>query len=146
METIKNTLAENFTGKAQNLASHKFSLEECPDLSGKVFVGTGLSEGIGYGVLFTLLKNNISKVYTISASKEVEEGAEKDITEKLGADAAKKITWYQADLADWSKVSQIADEIAKSTPRVDIVFNNAARGIMTYQLTDLGIDRHMAVK
>lgn len=33
----------------------------------------------------------------------------------------------------------------KENDRLDILINNAARGIMTYQLTDYGVDRHMAV-
>lgn len=145
MDTVKNTIAENFGGAAQKLATHPFTLEQCPDLSGKVAVGTGLTEGIGYGVAFTLLKNNISKIYALSPSEEVKEGAVKDITEKLGAEAAAKFHWYQCDLADWVKVAKIASEIAKDTPRIDLLFNNGARGIMTYQLTDYGVDRHMAV-
>ncbi|KKY17991.1 putative retinol dehydrogenase 12 [Phaeomoniella chlamydospora] len=145
MDTIRNTIAENFGGPAQKLATHKFSLEECPDLSGKVMVGTGLTEGIGYGVMYTLLKNNISKVHAISTSEEVKDAAINDIAENLGEPAAQKVQWYQCDLSDWAKVAKIASKIAKSTSRIDILFNNAGRGIMTYQLTDLGVDRHMAV-
>ena len=42
------------------------------------------------------------------------------------------------------KVKQTADKIASSTDRIDILINNAARGIMTYQLTDYGVDRHVS--
>lgn len=45
MQTIKNTIAENFGGPSHELAEHKFSLEEVPDLSDKVAVVTGGSEG-----------------------------------------------------------------------------------------------------
>jgi NAD(P)-dependent dehydrogenase (short-subunit alcohol dehydrogenase family) len=42
-------------------------------------------------------------------------------------------------------VAETAKDIASKTDRLDILILNAARGIMTYQLTDYGVDRHMAV-
>jgi NAD(P)-dependent dehydrogenase (short-subunit alcohol dehydrogenase family) len=39
----------------------------------------------------------------------------------------------------------VADEIKKGTDRLDILINNAGRGVMAYQLTDYGVDRHMAM-
>jgi NAD(P)-dependent dehydrogenase (short-subunit alcohol dehydrogenase family) len=38
----------------------------------------------------------------------------------------------------------VAFDISKKTDRLDILINNAARGIMTYQLNKTGIDLHMA--
>jgi NAD(P)-dependent dehydrogenase (short-subunit alcohol dehydrogenase family) len=69
----------------------------------------------------------------------------KAIGEDMGEDAAKKVTWLHCDLAEWPKVTEIADKISSSTDRIDILIGDAARGIMTYQLTDYGVDRHMAV-
>jgi len=43
--TIKNTLAENLGGPFQNLGQSNFTLDEVPDLSGKVAVVTGGTEG-----------------------------------------------------------------------------------------------------
>lgn len=63
----------------------------------------------------------------------------------MGADAARKVTWFKCDMANWPSVAKTAKKIAESTDRIDILINNAARGIMTYQLTDYGVDRHMAV-
>lgn len=47
MEWVRNTIAENFGGPAEKLAAaeNQFKLEETPDLSGKVAVVTGGSEG-----------------------------------------------------------------------------------------------------
>ncbi|KAM0378558.1 hypothetical protein ACHAPY_006255 [Fusarium culmorum] len=74
IDTVKNTIAENFGGPAEQLATHQFSLSEPPNLSGKVAVVTGGSEGIGYGVTHTLLTHDISKIFILSLSKEVVEG------------------------------------------------------------------------
>ncbi|KAI1133709.1 retinol dehydrogenase 12 [Nemania abortiva] len=145
MDAVKNTLAENFGGKAENLATHQFSLDDVPDLTGKVAVVTGGSEGIGYGVTHTLLKHNIAKVYILSISEEVVKGAREAITKELGQSAADRTKWFQCDLADWKRAKDVADEIRKDTDRLDILVNNAGRGVMTYQLTEYGVDRHMAV-
>jgi NAD(P)-dependent dehydrogenase (short-subunit alcohol dehydrogenase family) len=48
-------------------------------------------------------------------------------------------------MGDWKGVTQTAKKNAESTDRLGILINNAARGIMSYQLTDYGVDRHMAV-
>ncbi|KAI1461499.1 NAD(P)-binding protein [Annulohypoxylon moriforme] len=145
MNTIKNTLAENFGGKAQNLGTHQFSLDQVPDLTGKTAVVTGGSEGIGYGCTHTLLKHNIAKVYILSVSEEVVAGAKDAIAKELGQEAANKTNWIRCDLLDWWRVKDVAKEIKKASDRLDILINNAARGIMTYQLTDYGVDRHMAI-
>ncbi|KAI0446996.1 oxidoreductase bli-4 [Xylaria telfairii] len=145
MNTIKNTLGENFGGRAESLATHQFSLDDVPDLTGKVAVITGGSEGIGYGVTYTLLKHNITKAYILSTSEEVVKGAKEAIAQDLGQAAADRTKWLQCDLSDWKKTKEIAGEIKKDADRLDILINNAGRGIMTYQLTDYGVDRHMAV-
>lgn len=145
MDTIKNTIAENFGGKAPSLATHQFSLDQVPDLTGKVAVVTGGSEGIGYGCTYTLLKHNIAKIYILSVSEDVVKGAKDAIAKELGQEAADKTEWMMCDLSDWNRVKDIAEKIKKDSDRLDILINNAGRGIMTYQLTDYGVDRHMAV-
>ncbi|KAL8826862.1 MAG: hypothetical protein Q9191_003534 [Dirinaria sp. TL-2023a] len=148
METIKQTIAQNLgSDESHKLVSEdqQFALEQTPSLDGKVAVITGGSEGIGYGVSHTLLSKGISKLFILSVSKEVVDGATNAIKEEMGEDVAKKVTWLQCDLSDWHGVKEVADKIASSTDRIDILINNAARGIMTYQLTSYGVDRHMAV-
>ncbi|KAK5013122.1 hypothetical protein BJ546DRAFT_696929 [Cryomyces antarcticus] len=147
MQTIRTTLVENFGGMAQNLATgdERFSLDEVPDLSGKVAVITGGSEGIGFGCTHTLLKHNIAKIFCISLRQEIADEATKAIDEEMGAGSAKKFVWLQCDLANWPQVVETANAILEQTDRIDILINNAARGIMTHQLAPLsGIDLHMA--
>ena len=147
VNAVKSTVAENMGGASHSLASeeHQFSIEQVPDLSGKVAVVTGGSEGIGYGCTHTLLSRNVAHLHILSVSKEVVDGALDAIRGEMGDATAKRVTWHQCDLSDWHRTKEVADEIAKSSDRLDILINNAARGIMTYQLTDYGVDRHMAV-
>lgn len=106
---------------------------------------TGGSEGIGYGVTYTLLKHNIAKLYIISTSEDVVKGAKEAIAKDLGKEMADRTVWIQCDLSDWKQVKDVAEKIKSSTDRLDILVNNAGRGIMTYQLTNYGVDRHMAI-
>jgi NAD(P)-dependent dehydrogenase (short-subunit alcohol dehydrogenase family) len=147
IDKVKTTVAENMGGPAHKVVpkEQQFSVEDVPDLSGKVAVITGGSEGIGYAYTHTLLTHNIKHLFILSVSKDVVDGAVDAIKEEMGPDAAGKVTWFQCDMADWKRVKETADKIASQTDRIDILINNAARGIVTYQITDYGVDRHMAV-
>jgi len=127
------------------LGANQFTLEECPDLSGKVAVVTGGAQGIGYGVAYTLLKNNISKLFILSTNQEVQKGAKETFAKELGEDKANRTVWFKCDLSDWRRVKEVAEIIKSQTDRLDILVNNSGRGIMTPELTDYGVDRHMAV-
>lgn len=147
VKAVQTTLSQNLGGPAHNLAadSRKFSLEETPDQSGKVAVVTGGSEGIGYGAVHTLLKKNIAKVFILSVREDVIADSVESIKEELGEELSNRMKWIQLDLSNWKQIPDVASQISSETDRIDILINNAARGIMTYQLTDLGVDRHMAV-
>ena len=147
MEAVRRTLVENLGGPAHNLArgDERFTLDEVPDLSGKVALVTGGSEGIGFGCTHTLIKHGISKLFILSIRKEVIDEALKAIDEEFGAGTSKKIVWLQCDLSDWEAVTKIASEIRGQTDRLDILLNSAARGVMTQQFAPTnGIDLHMA--
>jgi NAD(P)-dependent dehydrogenase (short-subunit alcohol dehydrogenase family) len=149
MQAVKNTIAENLGN--QILGSHslapkdqQFSLEEVPDLSGKVALVTGGSEGVGYGCTHTLLSRNVSKLFIISKGEDIVTDAINAITQEMGKDKADRVEWIQCDLSDWEQTGKVAFQIREKTDRLDILINNAARGIMTYQHNKHGIDLHMA--
>lgn len=149
MEAVKNTIAENFgkiiPGNEMASKEGQFSLDQVPDLSGKVAVVTGGSEGIGYGCTHTLLKHNISKLFIISLNKEIVDDAISAIRNEMGEEAAKKVEWLHCDLSDWEAIAKTAFQISDKTDRIDILINNAGRGVMTRQLDKQGVDLHMSV-
>ena len=49
-------------------------------------------------------------------------------------EAAKRVEWMQCDLSDFEATGKLAFAIAEKIDRLDILINNAARGIMTYRL------------
>jgi NAD(P)-dependent dehydrogenase (short-subunit alcohol dehydrogenase family) len=148
METIRNTISENLgkiiPGNDMALSENQFALDQVPDLSGKVALVTGGSEGIGYGSTHTLLSHNISKLFILSKGEDIAADTINAIKEEMGDAAAKKVEWISCDLSDWEQTAKVASEIAAKTDRLDILINNAARGIMTYQLNKHGVDLHMA--
>ena len=131
VDAVKSTVAENFGGPSHGAADkeHQFSIEEVPDLIGKVAVVTGGSEGIGYGVTHTFLSRNIQHVFILSLSQEVVDGALDAVRQEMGEEAAKKVTWIQCDLSNWHQAKDVAEQIKKATDRLDILVNNAARGM-----------------
>lgn len=146
MEAIKQTVAQNMGVQGAHTLvpeDQQFDLDQTPNLKGKVAVITGGSEGIGYGCSHTLLAHGIEKLFILSLSEDVINNSLEAIEEEMGAETAKKVIWLQCDLSDWKKTKETADKIAKSTDRLDILINNAGRGIMTMQLTDYGVDRHV---
>lgn len=146
MQAIKNTIAENLSG-GNTFAPEdsKFTLDQVPDLSGKVAVVTGGSGGIGYGATHTMLTKNISKLFIISDSQDRAEDAIDAIRSELGDSIAQKVKWIQCDLSDWKATAETAKKISSETERLDVLINNAGRGIMTFQLEPNGIDRHLAL-
>lgn len=147
MEAVKKSMFENLGQPFHSLATgdQAFSLEQVPDLSGKVAVLTGGSQGIGYGCTHTLLSHKITKLFVLSQSEEKVEDALDGLEKELGATARKAVVWKQCDLSDWHRTSTVAAEISKETDRLDILINNAGRGIMTQQFAPTnGIDAHMA--
>ncbi|KAK9847188.1 hypothetical protein MYU51_020353 [Penicillium brevicompactum] len=146
IDRAKDTIAENFGGSFDKLASHQFSLDsDTPDLSGKVAVVTGGAEGVGYGITHTLLKHGVAKLFILSVSKDVVSGSKEAVAREMDQATANRIVWMKCDLSDWTGVKDVSDKIKNSTDRLDILVNNAGRGIMSYELTDYGVDRHMAV-
>ena len=147
VRAAQTTLSQNLGGIAHKLApaDAQFTLDEVPDQSGKVAVITGGSEGIGYGATSTLLSKNMSKVFILSVSEDVIKGCKQQIQDDLSEEMSNRIVWLQCDLSDWTRVAEVAKEIRSQTDRLDILINNAARGIMTYQLDSHGVDRHFSV-
>lgn len=81
----------------------------------------------------------------MSNSQEVVDKAQDAVRDELGEEKAAKTSWIMCDLGDWNKIAAAAKQITDATDRLDILINNAGRGIMTYELNEYGVERHMAV-
>ncbi|KIA75452.1 hypothetical protein HK57_00096 [Aspergillus ustus] len=115
---------------------------DIPDLSGKVYVVTGGSAGIGFGICAHILQHNPAALYLLGKKEEhIEEATEGlkkygDIT---------KVHSLQIELEDLKQTDQISKQLAAKLDRLDGLICNAGLGVGVYNLTKDGIDSHMQV-
>ncbi|KEP47220.1 putative oxidoreductase bli-4 [Rhizoctonia solani 123E] len=148
MQVIKDTIAENFgIPGAHQLAKpeHQFTLDDVPDLTGKVAIVTGGSEGVGLASATTLLKHGVSKLFVLSPNPDHAKKAIELFEKELSASITDRVTWVPCDLSDWSQTQTVANMIASQIDRLDILLHIAGRGVMTAQRNKDDIDLHMAL-
>lgn len=61
-------------------------------------------------------------------SQEVVNGALKEISDKLGAQYARKVTFVKCDLGDWHASANAAKEISSQTDRLGILVPELCQG------------------
>ncbi|KAJ7779818.1 NAD(P)-binding protein [Mycena metata] len=101
----------------------KFSVDDVPDLAGKVIIVTGGNSGIGKETAKALLQHN-AKVYIAARSAEKSKAAIDDLKAQTG----KQAEFLLLDLADLTSVKRAAAEFAQKESRLHVLFNNA--GVM----------------
>jgi len=125
------TLSELFPPKPT------WTVDDIPDLTGKVAIVTGGNTGIGRATCKYLLIHN-SKVYMACRSQEK---AEASIVELKAETKKDDIHFLKLDLADLESVKAAAAEFQSKEPRLHMLFNNA--GVMSSpmsMLTKQGFD------
>ncbi|KAL1671576.1 hypothetical protein EV122DRAFT_226331 [Schizophyllum commune] len=100
-----------------------FSVDDIPDLSGKVMIVTGGNSGIGKETVKALLKHN-AKVYLGARSPQRAAEAIKELKEETGKEAL----LLQVDLENLKSVKAAAADFQSKETQLHALFNNA--GIM----------------
>ncbi|PIL34948.1 hypothetical protein GSI_02735 [Ganoderma sinense ZZ0214-1] len=116
-QTVWPALQQSFPPKS------KFTVDDIPDLSGRVVIVTGGNVGIGYETIKALLQHN-TKVYLAARSKEKAEKAIASLKEATGKEAI----FLELDLGSLSSVKKSVDEFLSKEKELHILFNNA--GVM----------------
>ncbi|KAI0330505.1 NAD-P-binding protein [Cubamyces sp. BRFM 1775] len=98
----------------------KFSVDQIPDLTGRVVIVTGGNAGIGYETIKVLLLHN-AKVYMASRSKAKAETAIASLKEATGKEAL----FFELDLSSLASVKKAAQEFLGKEHELHILFNNA---------------------
>jgi len=128
---------------ALGLSNNTFNPDkDIPDLSGKVYVVTGGSAGIGYGIVAHLLQHNPAKIYLLSNKEEHADDAMESLKE-FGDNS--KVEWRQCNLQDLRQTDEVARQLAKELNRLDALVCNAGLGVGVYNETRDGLDSHMQV-
>ncbi|KAI0365671.1 NAD(P)-binding protein [Pilatotrama ljubarskyi] len=117
LQNTKTGLAQGFPPKS------KFSVEQIPDLTGRIAIVTGGNVGIGYETIKALLQHN-AKVYMASRSKEKADAAIASLKEATGKEAI----FLELDLSSLASVKMAAQEYLSKEHELHILFNNA--GVM----------------
>jgi WW domain-containing oxidoreductase len=132
---------------------------DIPDLSGKVrkkntcheaftdckqvYVVTGGSAGIGYGIVAHILQHKPEKIYLLSNKEEHADEAQEALKE--WGDAS-KIEWRKCNLEDLKQTDDVAKNLAKELTRLDALVCNAGLGVGVYNETEHDkLDSHMQV-
>ncbi|KAI4242595.1 MAG: hypothetical protein L6R40_003976 [Gallowayella cf. fulva] len=124
------------------LTGNKFDPnKDIPDLSGKVYVVTGGTAGIGFGIAAHLLQHNASKILLLSQK---EEHADDAIEELKKYGDTTKVQWVQCDLKDLKQTNSVAKQL-QAERQIDALICNAGQGVGKYNETVDGLDSHMQV-
>lgn len=115
---------------------------DIPDLSGKVYVVTGGSAGIGYGICAHLLQHKCAALYILSKKEEHLQEAQEGL-KKYGD--ISKVHTIQLDLEDLHQTDEAAARLSKELIRLDALILNAGLGVGPYAESKDGIDTHMQV-
>ncbi|KAK3111149.1 hypothetical protein LTR53_013897 [Teratosphaeriaceae sp. CCFEE 6253] len=116
--------------------------KDIPDLSGKVYVVTGGSAGIGFGIVAHLLAHHPERIYLLGKKAEHIQAAEEAL-QKWGD--VSRITSVQIELEDLHQTAAVAAQLASSLTRLDALVLNAGLGVGVYNETRDGIDSHFQV-
>ncbi|KAH7913059.1 hypothetical protein BJ138DRAFT_1146934 [Hygrophoropsis aurantiaca] len=100
-----------------------FSVENMPDLTGKVVIVTGGSTGIGKETAKALLAHG-AKVYIATRNQSAAEKAIRDLEQETGHEA----TFLKLDLAELKSIKAAVAEFLSKETRLHVLFNNA--GVM----------------
>ncbi|KAI9841658.1 MAG: hypothetical protein M1838_003462 [Thelocarpon superellum] len=101
--------------------------KDIPDLSGKVFLITGGTGGLGKECIIPLAKHNPAHVYFTGRNAE---SAATAISEAKAVVPGAKVSFIRADLADLESVQEAAKQFVGQSQRLDVLMCNA--GIMAH--------------
>jgi len=116
--------------------------KDIPDLSGKTYIVTGGSAGIGFGIAAHILQHHAESV-TILSNKE--EHAESALEELKEYGDATKAHWVKCNLEDLKMTEKVGDELASSQDPLHGLILNAGLGVGVYNETRDGLDSHFQV-
>lgn len=153
---IKGTFSNSNTARPFAMFSSSNTFDpntDVPDLSGRVFVVTGGSAGIGYGICAHLLQHNPAKLYLLGKKEEhlaeAEESLNKFTKSGSSKDVQDRVSFLQVELEDFHETDRVAKHLAadleKAGARLDALVLNAGLGVGAYHETRDGLDSHMQV-
>jgi NAD(P)-dependent dehydrogenase (short-subunit alcohol dehydrogenase family) len=113
--------------------------KDIPDLSSKTIIVTGGNIGLGKETVLQLSKHNPFKLYLAARSRAKFDTAMKDIL-KANPSAETSVSFLELDLASFASIKRAADTVLTSSPRLDLLINNAGVMALPPGLTEDGYE------
>lgn len=113
----------------------KWTVEEIPDLAGKVGIVTGSNIGIGLAITKELAKKGC-EVVMACRNMEKAEKAKADLLNELGPEA--KLVTMKVDVSSIASVKEFASEFKKNHTKLDLLMENA--GVMALHPRQVSVD------
>lgn len=114
-----------------------------PDLSGKVALVTGSTDGLGRDVARRLA---VAGAHVLVTGRSRERGD--SLVAEIAAGGKGSARFYRADLASLDEVRRLADDVLRDHRRLDLLVNNAGVGLVfdtTRKFSAEGHELHFAV-
>ncbi|QIE41098.1 SDR family oxidoreductase [Rhodobacteraceae bacterium SC52] len=127
--------------KHNQFGSKGWTPERLGNLEGKSYVITGANAGAGFQAARILLGKG-AEVVMLNRSAEKSVAAVKELKQEFGA--AAPVRFVRMDLAEQASVRMAAEEVLKTTPRIDALICNAAIAqVPTRKLTPDGFESQL---
>ncbi|KAL8856698.1 MAG: hypothetical protein Q9178_006655 [Gyalolechia marmorata] len=124
------------------LTGNKFDPNnDIPDLSGKVYIVTGGTAGIGFGITAHLLQHNPAKIIILSQKEEHADEAIDALKEYGNVD---NVQWIQCNFKDLKQTDSVAKQL-QGEKQIDALICNAGLGVGKYNETVDNLDSHFQV-
>lgn len=117
-----------------------WTLDNIPDLKGKIIIITGANSGLGFEITRVLSYKNPQ---IIMACRNLEK-AEKAKSKILKENPKALLEIMQIDLSKQSSVKKFVKEFKSKYDRLDVLFNNAGVMFAPKMITEDGFELHMA--
>jgi NAD(P)-dependent dehydrogenase (short-subunit alcohol dehydrogenase family) len=128
---------------AQELPTNYAKAPPLPDLTGKVVLVTGSTDGLGRDVARRIAA---AGAHVLVTGRSAERGD--SLVAEIKQSGKGSAKFYRADLASLAEVRRLADEVMRDNKRLDILINNAGIGWVfdsTRKLSPDGYEMHFAV-
>ena len=119
----------------------KWTMENSPDLSGKVMVITGANSGIGFEAARALLDKG-AEVVLASRNHQKAQVALVALQKEL---PQAQLAFIPLDLASLDSIRLFAEQFKKQYNRLDVLLNNAGIMMVPYGMTEDGFERQFGI-
>jgi len=119
----------------------KWTIEQIPDLVGRIIIVTGANTGIGFEASKEFLRRGAETILACRNELKAME-AIRNIKKKI-PDA--RASYMHLDLGNLESVKNFARNFSKVYPKLDILVNNGGIILRPYSITDDGFESHIGI-